>query len=131
MDALLTITRFAPAASNYGDMVGYLVYAGAVVGGHARATLAANATAMPLGVIVSAEDKLGGKVGIVTLGRARVYAGGVLTPGTDSNVMADASAKAIVGVSGGNFMLGRAIHGFVSADGDLIEVIVQPAYLGT
>lgn len=122
-----TVIRYAPAASNYSDYVGYMVYESAIAAGKPRATLAVDGSVLPLGIITDAEDELGGRLVIQNAGRGRVKAGGALTPGTTKFVMANAGSKAIAGVSG-NYILGRCIQETVAADADLIDVMVEPMF---
>lgn len=128
MSSYETAIVYAPAASNYGDKVHQIVYQSAIVSGKPRGTLAVDGSKMPLGVIIEAADELGGRLVVQLNGRGRVRAGGVVTPGTNFQVMSDASAKAIVALDG-NFVLGRAVQEFVTAADDLMEVVIQPAYL--
>jgi hypothetical protein len=123
-----TIIRYAPAASNYYANIGDIVYDSGVASSKPRATLTADGSVCPLGVIIDAANENGGRLVIQCFGRGRVNAGAAITLGTNVLIMANAAARAIPATDG-NFYLGRFVGEATAASGDLVDCIIQPGYL--
>jgi len=91
----ITTTRNAPAAANYAANVGLVVKEGAAAGECVLAGAAvATSAGRPLGVIIAADNELGGKVTIVCHGHTFVKAGATLTPQTHTLLYSDANSQA-------------------------------------
>lgn len=92
----ITITRRAPAAANYSGNEGLAVLDHTVAGECILAgAAAAGENKRPLGIIVSAENKVGGECTICVFGECFGIAGGVITKGTHTIVKTDADSKLI------------------------------------
>lgn len=126
MDALTKITRFAPTAANYAEKIGKVVLDSGVASSKPRATLAADGTGFPMGILTYGEDALGGKVAVCISGRVRAFAGAAISVG--ALVMADANGDIITHVAG-NYYVGRYIGEADAADGDFVELFVQPGFI--
>lgn len=115
----------APAAVNNTASIGKGVELTAVATGQARATLLAAATSLPLGIIVQAENMIGGETSVCVGGVCRALAGAAITPGTDNLLMCDATGR-LIPATEGSYYVGRLMSKQVAAAGDWIEVYVQP-----
>lgn len=117
----------APAASNYGSSPGYIVRLSATGG---EVTICTDASVLPLGVIVSAENELGGVVAVCVSGPCKARAGTTITAGTHMALGADGDGECVPGTAG-SFVVGRFAGKASAADNDWIDIIVAPFELET
>ena len=120
----------APAASNYATSVGKVVNLTAVASGVGRCTLLTDTddgtlSNLPLGVIVGADNENGGTVAVCVFGVCKMLAGGTITPGTDTLVMAGAGSVGFKATDG-NFTIGRLLHKQVVAVGGVFGIFGNP-----
>ena len=115
-------TYNAPAATNYADEIGRIVYES----GLGEVTLTPDASFRPVGVITDAENRDAGKVSVCVAGRCKVRCGGVITPGTDLWLVSDASANAIAAGPGpGQHVVGIHLAKAATVADEWIDVLVN------
>ena len=125
------ISRRAPAAANYGAKVGFVVKDHTVAGECILAgAAAAGENAKPLGVIVEAEDRLGGLCTITIFGTAYFFAGGVITKGTHTILKTDAASELVAAADADavwttGFVLFEG-ETAAAADGGMYRMFVDP-----
>lgn len=123
MDAI-NLTFNAPAASNYGSSIGYVVQ----VTGANEVTIATANNVVPLGIIVAAENQNGGQVTVCVLGRCKARAGAAITVGTHDFCEADGDGE-VIPVQAGGYYVGRFVGKATAADNDLVDFFVQPGQI--
>jgi len=127
----MTISRRAPAAANYATKIGYVVEDHTVAGECVlNGASAAGEDSRPLGVIVEAENRLGGLCTICVLGPAFAIFGGVVTKGTHSIVKSDADSKLVAAADAdATWNVGYVIfegEETASADTEMHRIFVNP-----
>ncbi len=121
-----TVTRRAPAASNYGSKVGYIVYES-----NADEVTLDDGTHRPFGVITAAEDATGGLVAVCVLGECDLVLDAATTftmGGGTGWIRSDANGKGVESVAAdGKYAVGRLLsRADVAAATNRTKILVQP-----
>lgn len=125
MNTVLTFK--SPAGSNYATSFGRIVR---LSGTGKEVTICTDASVLPLGIIVSADDRNGGNVAVCIQGECRARAGNNIVAGTNQALQSNGSGECVPGVAG-SFVVGRFMGAASAVSGDEINVVVAPFELET
>jgi hypothetical protein len=136
MDSII-VTRRAPSGANYYDAAGANLGKVVYSSGPNEVTLQtdpATATgAMPLGILVAADDdQNGGYVSVCIAGKCHALLNAAYTVGTSAqSLMADGTNSRCIAATDGNYRVGYYADKVNGVAGQLAEIIVAPGVIET